>query len=180
MTGKFIFVSGLSGAGKSTLVRAALESIEDSETVVTYVTRPMRAGEENAMEYVFVTDDEYESLKVKSNNWDETVYAGYKYGADGEKYMNDLKNGMNVIVAVAPDLQIIHVMAQKYGVKPITVWIDTDRLTAKKRIKNDNERSARSESDEIKHQFDIIFQPTGYIDPDAAAFIKIISGIIKA
>lgn len=177
MAGKFIFVSGLSGAGKSTLVGAALDAIDNLETVVTYVTRPMREGEENAHEYVFVSDSEYAANMAKSNNWDETIYAGYKYGADGEKYMNDLEAGINVIVAVAPDMNIIKGMAQKYGVQPVTIWIDTDEAIAHDRIKNDHERVARAESSSIKDRFDIIFTPTGDYEMDKTAFIKLIEKI---
>ena len=180
MTGKLIFVSGLSGAGKSTLVRAALEAINTIETVVTYVTRPMRAGEESAIEYVFVSDEEYAAHMAQSRTWDETIYAGYKYGADGEKYINDLQSGMNVIVAVAPDMRIIQAMSQKYGVQPTTIWIDTDQATAHERIDSDSERSARDESATIKDQFAIVFEPTGDIDEDSAAFVKMIKDLIKA
>lgn len=179
MPGKFIFISGLSGAGKSTLVDAVLKAIDNIETVATYTTRPMRAGEEDSYEHVFVSDDEYESLKTKSGNWDETIYADYKYGADGEKYFNDLHSGMSVIVPVAPDMQIIRKMAQKYNVQPVTVWVDTDEVLARDRTKDDNERSARDEDANIKNEFDHIFQPVGNIDTDSAVFIKIISDIIE-
>ena len=180
MTGKFIFISGLSGAGKTTLVHAALDAIDNIETVVTYVTRPMRAGEKIAPEYVFVNNDEYAARMAQSQNWDETIYAGYKYGADGEKYITDLQNGINVIVAVAPDIKIIQVMAQKYGVQPITIWIDTDALIAHERIIDDQDRSARSETDSIKKQFDRTFHPTGDITADKSAFIALIADIIAS
>jgi guanylate kinase len=179
MTGKFLFVSGLSGAGKSTLVHAALDTLDNCETVLTYTTRPRREGEDDSHEHAFVSDEEYEVLKARSSNWDETIYADHKYGADGAKYAKDLQDGMNIIVPVAPDYKIIQMMSAKYHVEPVTIWIDTDEATAHERIESDSERSSRSETASIKNQFDIIFEPTGDMDADIAAFIQIVSDVIK-
>ena len=179
MTGKFIFVSGLSGAGKSTLVGAALQAIDNLETLVTYVTRPPRAGEENAPEYVFVNDTDYEQLKTTVKNWDETIYDGYKYGTDGAKYASDLQAGINIIVAVAPDLAIIRGMASKYGVQPTTIWVDTDATTAQSRITNDVNRAARQETAAIKSEFGHVFTPAGNIQADSDAFVKLIQALLQ-
>lgn len=178
MIGKFIFVSGLSGAGKSTLVGAALKSIDNLETVVTCVTRPPRAGEENVAEYVFVDDADYEQLKAAAKNWDETIYDGYKYGTDGAKYASDLQAGINIIVAVAPDLAIIHDMASRYDVQPITVWIDTDATIAQNRISSDTKRASRQETTTIKNEFNHIFTPAGSIQVDSDAFVKLVKTLL--
>ena len=178
MPGKFIFVSGLSGAGKSTMVRSVLNALENIRPVVTVTTRPRRAEEIDSHEYWFATEDEYQSLKSKSNNWDETIYAGYKYGADGEKYMKYLHDGINIIVSVAPDMTIIESMSQKYGVKPVTIWIDTDTKTAHDRTKKDNDRSSRHEDAVIRERFDYIYKPVGNIPADSAAFIQLVKKII--
>ncbi len=179
MPGKFIFVSGLSGAGKSTLVGAALAATDNLETVVTYVTRPPRDEEKESYEHVFVSDTEYEALKAAAKNWDETIYAGYKYGVDGAKYFKDLHNGMNIIVPIAPDLTIIRSTAGKYGVQPTTIWIDTDETTSRDRIKNDDERSMRSETTDIKAEFDHIFHPTGDLHADSSAFVTLVTNIVS-
>lgn len=178
MMGRFIFVSGLSGAGKSTLVGAALQAIDNLETVVTYVTRPPRAGEENAPEYVFVNDTAYEQLKAAAKNWDETIYNGYKYGADGAQYFDDLHAGINIVVAVAPDLAIIRGMASKYGVQPVTIWVDTDATIAQSRIASDADRAARQETAAIKSEFGHVFTPAGNIQKDSDAFVKLIQTLL--
>lgn len=179
MVGKFIFVSGLSGAGKSTLVGAALQAIDNLETVVTYVTRPPRTGEESTPEYVFVNNAEYEQLKTAAKNWDETIYDGYKYGTDGAKYFNDLHAGINIVVAVAPDLAIIRGMASKYSIQPITVWIDTDEATAQSRITSDIDRAARQETAAIRSEFGHVFTPVGNIQKDSDAFVKLIQTLLQ-
>ena len=61
--GKLIFVSGLTGAGKTTLVGKALKAIDNLEVLLTYTTRPKRAGEGGSYEYIFVDDEAYEAVK---------------------------------------------------------------------------------------------------------------------
>jgi guanylate kinase len=179
MPGKFIFVSGLSGAGKSTMVRAALDALDDCRTVVMCTTRPRRHEELDSHEYWFATEDEYELLKSKSNNWDETIYAGYKYGTDGEKYMNYLRDGLNIVVAVAPDYDIIRTISAKYHVDPVTIWLDTDVSIARGRTKGDDDRATRQETVAIRDKFDYIVQPTGNLERDSAAFVQLVSEIIE-
>ena len=141
-------------------------------------TRPRRLSEQDTHEYWFATEAEYEALKAASNNWDETIYAGYKYGTDGEKYIGYLRGGMNIIVAVAPDFSIIQGTSQKYGVDPVTIWLDTDQNTARDRAKFDSDRAAREESMAIRDKFDYIFKPKGNIDLDSGAFVQLVSEII--
>lgn len=180
MPGKFIFVSGLSGAGKSTMVRAVLDARDDCRTVVMCTTRPRRAEEQDSHEYWFATEEEYETLKAASNNWDETIYAGFKYGTDGEKYMNYLRDGLNIVVAVAPDFNIIRTISAKYNVDPITIWLDTDMSTARGRTKGDDDRAARQETDAIRDKFDYIVTPTGNIAFDSAVFVQLVSEILES
>ncbi len=161
------------------MVGAVLDVRDDYRAVETYTTRPKREGERDSYEHRFVSGAEYESLKSASSNWDETIYAGYKYGTDGEKYMRCLQDGMNIIVPIAPDFTIIRGLSAKYGVSPVTVWIDTDQDVARARAKDDAARAARQESTVIRDKFDYIFTPTGDIMTDRVAFVALISEITE-
>jgi guanylate kinase len=177
--GKLIFVSGLTGAGKTTLVGEALKTIDNLEVLLTYTTRPKRAGEENSYEYVFVDEEAYQIKKSLSSNWDETTYNGYKYASDAEKYIDDLNVGRNVIVSVTPNMEDIRAMTQIYKIQPVTIWIDTDRDTAASRVSGDKLRSQRQEDDNVKQEFDIIFAPTGNLREDSERFIALIYDTIR-
>jgi ribose 1,5-bisphosphokinase PhnN len=179
MAGKLIFVSGLTGAGKTTLVRSAVSNIKNLEILQTYTTRPMRDGEENSCEYVFVDEAEYAQLKASSNNWDETTYSGYKYAADASKYIQDLANGINVIVGVAPSMDEINAMKAIYGNNTLAIWLDVDPNVAASRVSQDKVRSLRIEDDKIKNEFDIMFTPSGSLEQDANAFIGLVRNIVQ-
>lgn len=178
--GKLIFVSGLTGAGKTTLVGEALKSIDNLEVLLTYTTRPKRANEDKSYEYIFLSNEDYETKKALSNNLDETIYNGYKYASDAEKFINDLSEGINVIVSVTPNMDDIRAMAKIYRTQPITIWIDTDRAIAVSRVKEDKLRSLRKEDDGVKAEFDIHFEPTGDIKIDAERFINLLRKIITS
>ena len=177
MSGKLIFVSGLSGSGKTTLVQKALETVDTLEVLLTYTTRPRRDGEQGSYEYVFVTEDEYIWMKKTSLKWDETVFSGYKYASETNKYIKDLNSGVNVIVSVTPNLDDIQQMADIYAIKPVTIWINTPKEVAVARIKSDVLRSGRKEDETVKDDFDIIFEPTNVLANDLVSFVDLIRKI---
>lgn len=178
MPGKLIFVSGISGAGKTTLIGAALRQLPQLHYLQTVTTRPPRVGETDSFEYKFVDETTYETLKKSSDNWDHTDYQGHKYGADIAAVKAWLHNDQPVICAVAPDLIIINEMEERYGTKPVKIWIDTPASVAKQRIQNDLDRLQRRETERVKSAFDFVFQPSGKIDKDDKDFSNILKHVI--
>lgn len=178
MAGKLIFVSGLSGAGKTTLVSAALTALPQLTYLRTYTTRPMRPGEEQSHEYHFVTDKQYNALRVASTHWDHTAYNGYSYGADSANIQKLLARGKHIICAVAPDLAVVNEMAAMYGAKPLTIWINTPTDVALQRTADDELRAAREEDATAAEHFTIIFQPTGKVEADIRAFAELLKPVI--
>lgn len=56
-------ISGLSGSGKSTIAKLISEKT-GIENIIQYTTRPIRPGEENGVDYNFITDIEFECLDM--------------------------------------------------------------------------------------------------------------------
>jgi guanylate kinase len=179
MQSKLILVSGLSGAGKTTLIAGALKAMPDLEYIRTYTTRPMRPGEENSHEYIFVSQAEYDNLRAGLENWDHTEYAGFSYGADAAVIKTLLAEGKNVICSVAPDLEVIDDMAKLYGPEPVTIWIRVPKEVAKSRIYNDDIRDSRNEDVVISTNFDYVLEPVGEIDTDVTRFVGLIRDLMK-
>lgn len=81
MTGKLVIISAPSGAGKSTLVRHLLESGIKLKFSVSATTRRPRTGEENGVDYYFISVDDFRQ-KIKNGEfieWEE-VYHDHLYG----------------------------------------------------------------------------------------------------
>lgn len=82
--GKIFCIIGKSSTGKDTIYRFLLEQKElKLKKIVTYTTRPMRAGEQDGVEYSFCDDKRAEELeaagKVIELRAYHTIYGVWKY-----------------------------------------------------------------------------------------------------
>ena len=82
--GKIFCIIGKSSTGKDTIYRYLLEQKElKLKKIVTYTTRPMRAGEQDGVEYFFCDDKRAEELeaagKVIELRAYHTIYGIWKY-----------------------------------------------------------------------------------------------------
>ncbi len=96
------FIMGKSASGKDSIYKRLKEQCASQlHTVVLYTTRPMREGEQEGVEYHFVTDAVAEELertgKVVEMRSYNTVYGIWKYftAADGQI---DLASGQRYLV----------------------------------------------------------------------------------
>jgi guanylate kinase len=80
-TGNPVFVvTGPSGAGKGTLIERVLPRFPQLAVAVSATTRPQRPGEEDGVQYYFLTRPEFER-RVEAGEFLESVdYVGNLYG----------------------------------------------------------------------------------------------------
>lgn len=82
--GKIFCVMGKSASGKDTIYRKLLEDKSlNLERIVSYTTRPIRAGESEGKEYHFTDEEGYKKLessgKVVETRVYETAYGPWRY-----------------------------------------------------------------------------------------------------
>lgn len=88
--GKIYYMMGKSSSGKDTLYKEVLKALPELKTLVLYTTRPIREGEQEGIEYHFVTDEELERFekagKIIEERTYDTVYGAWKYATieDGQ------------------------------------------------------------------------------------------------
>lgn len=88
--GKIYYMMGKSSSGKDTLYKEVLKALPKLKTLVLYTTRPIREGEQEGIEYHFVTDEELERFekagKIIEERTYDTVYGVWKYATieDGQ------------------------------------------------------------------------------------------------
>ena len=88
--GKIYYMMGKSSSGKDTLYKEVLKALPKLKTLVLYTTRPIREGEQEGIEYHFVTDEERERFdkagKIIEERTYDTVYGAWKYATieDGQ------------------------------------------------------------------------------------------------
>jgi len=99
MRGNLFVISGPSGSGKSTICKE-LEKNENIKISISATTRPIRKGEEEGINYFFLTIDDFEK-KIKENAFYEyaRVFNNY-YGTLKDKVDEMLDRGFNVILEI--------------------------------------------------------------------------------
>ncbi|HJQ49958.1 MAG TPA: guanylate kinase [Gaiellaceae bacterium] len=76
-----LVVTGPSGAGKGTLIQKLVERVPGIEVTVSATTRQQRPGEENAREYLFLTDDDFLARVARGEFLEHVEYvSGHRYG----------------------------------------------------------------------------------------------------
>jgi guanylate kinase len=98
--GTLFIISAPSGAGKTTLVKALVDNTDDIKVSVSHTTRQPRLGEQNGVNYHFVSEDEF-MLMLEHNVFLEhaQVYDHY-YGTSEKWLMEQLDAGIDVILEI--------------------------------------------------------------------------------
>jgi len=98
--GTLFIISAPSGAGKTTLVKALVDNTDDIKVSVSHTTRQPRLGEQNGVNYHFVSEDEF-MLMLEHNVFLEhaQVYEHY-YGTSQKWLQEQLDAGIDVILEI--------------------------------------------------------------------------------
>jgi len=98
--GLLIVISGPSGAGKGTVCRALLEQYPELVLSVSKTTRSPRAGEQDGVNYFFVSRGEFEA-GIRDGDFLEhaTVY-GELYGTPRGNVLQQLRAGRDVLLEI--------------------------------------------------------------------------------
>ena len=95
---KFCLVlSSPSGAGKTSISKKLLSKDKSLSLSISCTTRPIRKGETNKQDYIFINDKQFESF-IKKNEFIEYANVfGFKYGTLKKTVNNFFKNENDVI-----------------------------------------------------------------------------------
>ena len=84
--GKIVYLMGKSSSGKDTIFKELMkEGTMDLRTIVPYTTRPIRAGEENGVEYFFTDEAGFQALKDQGKVIDRIFVPCLRVGDDSGK-----------------------------------------------------------------------------------------------
>lgn len=132
---KLFCIMGKSASGKDTIFKRLIK--DDAlglKTVVSYTTRPMREGEQDGVEYHFVTEQKLEELKnagkvIECRDY-HTIHGIWSYFTvdDGQVDFNSDQD--SIIIGTLESYAQIRIFYGKENVVPIYVNVeDGERLT---------------------------------------------------
>lgn len=99
-TGTLYTVSAPSGAGKTSLVAALLSSSEGIRVSVSHTTRPQRPGEEDGVNYHFVTEQTFLDMLDRAEFLEHARVFGNLYGTSQRWVEEQLAGGTDVILEI--------------------------------------------------------------------------------
>lgn len=93
-------VSAPSGAGKTSLVRELIKTTPDICVSVSHTTRASRPGEENGVNYHFVSKNVFDEMLQKTSFLEHAFVFGNHYGTSKDWVDSHLKAGKDVILEI--------------------------------------------------------------------------------
>jgi guanylate kinase len=98
--GTLFIISAPSGAGKTSLVKALLERLSDVVVSVSHTTRDPRPGEQDGVDYHFVTKPEFETMVTAGEFVEHARVFDNFYGTSRVAVAEQLEAGRDVILEI--------------------------------------------------------------------------------
>ena len=99
-SGTLYTVSAPSGAGKTSLVNALMDSDPQVKVSVSHTTRPQRPGEEDGVNYHFVSQETFQHMLEMDDFLEHAQVFNHFYGTSSQWVSDTLKSGFDVILEI--------------------------------------------------------------------------------
>ena len=144
-----IVLSSPSGAGKTSISKKLLETDSSIALSISCTTRPIRKGEKNKKDYLFISDKEFNE-KIKSNYFlEHALVFGYRYGTLSESVKKIFKKKKDVLFDI--DWQGYQQLKQS-GIEVVGIFIlPPNKKELIKRLKS----RGRDTSEEMKKRMSL-------------------------
>src|ERR1700689_3288674 len=97
---KLLVITGPSGVGKGTLIRGLMERIPGLELSVSATTRAPRPGEQDGVDYHFLTPEQFEARVAGGDFLEHATYSGNRYGTLSSELERRLAAGAGVVLEI--------------------------------------------------------------------------------
>lgn len=98
--GTLYVISAPSGAGKTSLVGEMIKADARLGVSISHTTRPMRPGEQDGVNYHFVSRDEFEAMILRNEFLEHADVFGNYYGTSQVWVESTLARGQDVILEI--------------------------------------------------------------------------------
>lgn len=98
--GRLFVISAPSGAGKTSLVKALVESTPEISVSISHTTRAMRSGEQDGVNYHFVSVETFQELVQKSSFLEHARVFDNYYGTSRDSVLEQLEQGDDLILEI--------------------------------------------------------------------------------
>ena len=99
-TGKLVIISAPSGTGKGTVINELLKQRPDFVFSVSATTREPRPGEDNGVDYHFITKQRFKEMIDSDEFLEYAEYVGEYYGTPATPVEKSIDSGVTILLDV--------------------------------------------------------------------------------
>lgn len=151
--GRIFCLMGKSSSGKDTLFRELQKELRFS-TLVPYTTRPIREGEQDGIEYHFITEEEVEKLRMQGRVIElrtyHTVHGVWKYLTVDDRQVDLSSQNYLMIGTVEAYLKLRDYYGEKHLVP---IYIEVDNGVRLQRALDRERKQAKPKYSELCRRF---------------------------
>ena len=149
-----VILSGVSGAGKDTIKKELIKRMEEVISLPSYTSRDPREGEEEGVQYHFISRDEFET-KIKNGELYEYDLHHENYYGTSKKLMNEkIESGKIIVkdIEVNGTENLIKIL--KNDVKLVSIFLKVDEKELRKRLelRGDSEENINLRLSRLKYE----------------------------
>ena len=130
-----VILSGVSGAGKDTIKKELIKRMKNVISLPSYTSRKPRVGEEEGVQYHFITKQEFEE-RIKNNEF-------YEYDLHHENYYGTSRKLLNEKIAsgkiIVKDIEVNGtenlIKLLKDEIKLVTIFLRVEKEELRRRLK---------------------------------------------
>jgi len=129
-----VILSGVSGAGKDTIKNELIRRMEDVISLPSFTSRNPRQGEEEGVQYHFVTKEQFEE-KIKNNEFYEYDLHHENYYGTSRKLMNEkIQSGKIIVkdIEVNGTENLIKILKGETNL--VTIFLKVEKEELKRRL----------------------------------------------
>ena len=129
-----VILSGVSGAGKDTIKKELLKRMCDATTLPSYTSRTIRDGEQEGVQYHFISKDEFEAKIRQGDFYEYDLHHGNYYGTSRELLNEKLSQGKVIIkdIEVNGTENLIKMLGNDTRI--VTIFLKVEKEELKKRL----------------------------------------------
>ena len=134
-----VILSGVSGAGKDTVKKELMNKMEDVIKLPSYTSREPRDGEQEGVEYHFISKDEFKDRIEKNEFYEYDVHHENYYGTSRRLMNEKIESGKIIIkdIEVNGTENLINIL--KNEIKLITIFLKVDEQELRSRLEKRGE-----------------------------------------
>lgn len=164
MSANLFVISGPSGAGKSSILKQVMEAMPQLQFSVSATSRPARPGEENGVQYFFVTEEAFRQMISEGAFVEYDYHMSNYYGTLKSEILKKTKlgdmvldvepNGAKNVKDIYPEAILIYIGAP--SIETLKERLRARKDTSEEQIKIRSERAAWEDSQRDKYDYVVI------------------------